>query len=196
MHKGYRRVGSIHHDPARAVHALKLVDVHTPEAIETVGAWRWPALASRAAGLVPILRQPYVVDLGGSAGPVGYGAVVVDYEEPDRKTLFDLPGRPDAVFMAHTLEHVEDADLLLATVARKLRPQGACIILVPSWKNERLRHRNWPFHAQTFRLTDDPDAPGDAADLEALVGEHFAKVHVCEYAERDHLFVLAETAAE
>lgn len=195
MHKGYsHHATTLHPDPARAAEELNLRGVHTPTARELIGAWRWPAMYDNRATFVPMAQAGYVVDLGGSAGPVGYGTVVVDYESPDRKALWDLPGRPSGVFCVHTLEHVEDPALLLVTIAAKLAPGGFLVVVVPSWRNVQLHHRLWPYHRHTFALAGEEDAPPDVTDLDALLGSVFPHVHEIQYAENHNLVAVVSTA--
>jgi SAM-dependent methyltransferase len=110
-----------------------------------------------------------VIDFGGAAAPLGYGAEIVD-RLSEHKALYDLPGQADVIFSSHTLEHVQDPALLLEIMRRKLTAGGPLVVMVPSWRMEHLRAENFPFHCQTFCLSDDAAAANtDYTRLDLLV---------------------------
>jgi len=191
MNKDYQNRAKMVPYPAQVAVELELIGRDRPVVRDMIGAWRWPSLTSHYEALEPVLRRSYVIDLGGLAGPIGYGSVIVDYGHDDRKALWDLPGKVDAIFCVHTLEHVEDIDLFLLCCTHKLKPPGQLIIVVPSYKKKKLRHRNWPYHRHTFHVGEDPDAPPESEDLKAVVEQHIPKVVLADYAY-DDIIVIAE----
>jgi len=147
--------------------------------------------------LRPLLARAYKIDLGGLAGPIGYGSIIVDYDDPHNKALWDLPGSADVIFASHVAEHVEDIDLFLACCAAKLTRPGHMVILCPSHRTPRLRHRNWPFHRHTFHLPSDGSAtPRDSECLTSLVGEYFGEILLAEYTSDDQIIIIAQTEVE
>jgi hypothetical protein len=110
------------------------------------------------------------IDFGGSAGPLGYGSVIVDPESSETPTLYDVPGLAGLIFTSHTLEHLKDVGLAVSSLVAKLHVGGYIIAHVPSWKREHLRAENWPHHHQTFRLAADRDAPPEYLALDYLFG--------------------------
>ncbi len=122
---------------------------HTPEMNQQIGAWRWPLLVKYRDTIVPLLKGKRAIDFGGLAGPVGYGAIIVDHggEFP---ALYDVPGPVDTIFSSHTLEHVQDIDGVLGCMRDKLLRGGHLIAHVPSWRWTDLQAENWPHHHQTF----------------------------------------------
>ncbi len=156
-------------DPAQHADDEGLVDNHENWTRGVIGAWRWVALHIFRERIVELIRGNYAIDLGGAAGPVGYGAHVVDYWSKYRG-LWDLPPNADVVFASHVLEHFVDIDNALASIAQKLRPGGHLIVQVPSYKNEMLRADNWEVHEQTFCL----EADGvEFTALDTLLSEWF-----------------------
>ena len=144
-------------DPAYAAERMRLVDDHRPEALRAVGAWRWPCLQKHRELVKRIIQMGRAVDFGGAAGPVGYGATVVDYGAPIKR-LADLDFQPLSIFSSHTLEHLEDLDAVLDEMVILLSPGGFLLAHVPSWRVERWRGGVWPHHHQTFFLAMDPMA--------------------------------------
>lgn len=181
-------------DPANYARDNKLVGVHDPDTRALIGAWRWPLLQHdevRRIALEWIQAADRIIDFGGAAGGLGYGAVVVDRIGAIRG-LEDVDGPVDMIFTSHTLEHVRDLGLVLCMFYLKLAPRGRVIALVPSWRNEKLRAENWPHHAQTFCLRSNEDAPAEYTRLDTemagrglaptAVGEGFGNLIV--FAER------------
>lgn len=192
MQKHYANAAELSLDPIGLAETLGLVGKHDPYTRALIGAWRWPGIWENRANIRAVVSQPYVVDLGGTAGAIGYGAIIVDYEDPERKTLFDLPGPVNAIFSSHTLEHVEDLDLLLHCCRRKLDPTGQFIAFVPSWKSERLWHRNWPYHRHTFRLGDEEGAPPESECIREVIEPHFPNILFASYTKGGGILVIAE----
>jgi hypothetical protein len=141
-------------DPAYAAERLKLVDDHRPETLRMVGAWRWPCLQKHRERVRDILLQGEAVDFGGAAGPIGYGASVVDYGAPIKR-LADLDFQPMSIFSSHTLEHLDDLNATLDEMVTLLKPGGFLLAHVPSWRVEHWRSGKWPHHNYTFFLTQD-----------------------------------------
>lgn len=147
--------GGLMPDPAAYAEEQGLVGVHSDDAIRKVGAWRWPLVHALRPALVPALQAARAVDFGGLAGPVGYGALVVDHGA-ELKALYDVAGKIGLFFSSHTLEHVADPVGLLTLVRDKLEDGGLVFVQVPSWRFERLRAENWPHHESTFHIGDGP----------------------------------------
>lgn len=181
-------------NPAMAARALENLN-DTGLGRMLVGAWRWKILQAHAELLLPILSQGYVLDVGGAAGPVGYNATVIDHADRDRKALYDIRGRPDAIFSSHTLEHIADLDLFLLAASHKLRPGGQFVAVVPGYRNEVLRASNWPYHEHTFHLLEDEergDVPSESVAFDAWVGRHF-EVDVAVHHTDRNILVVAHT---
>ena len=138
-------------DPAQYAQENGLVDNHDNWVRGVIGAWRWVALEIFRERILELVKDKYVIDLGGSAAPLGYGALVVDYWAQHR-SLWDLPPHADVVFASHVLEHFVDIDNALVAIADKIRTGGHIIVHVPSYMNEMLRSDNWEVHEQTFCL--------------------------------------------
>ena len=177
-------------DPVAVARQLELRDRHDDVTRGLIGAWRWPGMYDNADVLREIAEQPYTIDLGGLAGPVGYRTIVVDYGLPERKALWDMPGLVDGIFCLHTLEHVEDTDLFLACCAMKMKPGAPLVVMVPSNRNLNLHHRMWPHHRQTFHLGDEEAAP-ETRCLEQTLGLSFSVVHEIGYTGNGNLMALA-----
>lgn len=147
----------------------------------TVGAWRWPLLHEDRIGskLVEwLLAADTAIDYGGAAGPLGYGSLVVD-RIGDVRGLEEVEGRVDLIFTAHTLEHVADLGLAMCSFHWKLNPGGRLIALVPSYTNEMLRAENWAYHAQTFCLSTDQDAPSEYTRIDEVFARHRFRPVLC-----------------
>jgi hypothetical protein len=161
-------------DPANYAVIHDLVGNHSIETRRKVGAWRWPLVQKLRDPLLEAL-EGRALDFGGSAGPIGYGALIVDHEAPD-KALYDVPGLFDLVFTSHTLEHVTDIFLCVQSLILKTRIGGTIAVVVPSWRNEKLRAENWPHHEHTFCLTAHSEAPDEYIRLDSLFALHCARL--------------------
>lgn len=170
-------------DPAYVAEAEGLAGKHDIETVRRIGAWRWPLVFRHREWLAQIIQQGRAVDFGGLAGPIGYGAVVVDHGA-EHRALYDVPGKIDVFFSSHTLEHIRDLDTLLVSVEAKLNKGGFFVANVPSWRFEKLRAGNWPHHYQTFH---GGDGPAEYTDLAAAI-RPWADVF-CAEDDRDCLFV-------
>lgn len=148
-------------DPANC---KQYVGDHSAEARKQIGAWRWIGIQEHKLTLVQILSHKYVIDLGGSAGPFGYGSVVVD-PEGELPCLYDAPPAADAIISSHTFEHIPDLSCLLLAIIGKLRPGGHLAVFVPSYRYKTLRADVWPYHCHTFcLLADEPDCRATPLD--------------------------------
>ena len=124
-----------------------------PDIIEKVGVWRWPLVDKWKTKLLPLIEDAEtVLDFGGSAGPLGYGSIIVDWHDPKHKSFLDVPGKVDLIFSSHTVEHVADFEGLMYAVRYKLKPGGWCCFHVPSWKMECWQAENNDQHEWTFSL--------------------------------------------
>ena len=141
-------------DPAIYADDNGLVDNHEAWVRGVVGVWRWIGLQPFRERITDLIQGKYAIDLGGSAGPVGYGAHVVDYWA-EHRNLWDLPPNADVIFASHVLEHFVDIDNALVAIADKLKTGGHLIVQVPSYKHKSLRASNWKYHEQTFCLEKD-----------------------------------------
>lgn len=142
-------------DPANAT---EYADDHTPESVRKVGAWRWKIVAKHKDTILPLIQNKRTIDFGGLAGPIGYGSIIVDHGSDEYRALYDVEGRVDTIFTAHTLEHVRDHASVMFCMFEKLKSGGHLIAVVPSWRFEYLRAENYPHHYHTFRLRND-DCP-------------------------------------
>jgi len=180
-HRNYAVIdpATLEPDPANYARTHDLVGKHGETARTSVGAWRWPLLhADRVANLLDdwISGADRIIDYGGAAGPLGYGSLVVD-RIADVRGLEEVDGQCDLIFTAHTLEHVVDLGLVLCSFHWKLPAGGRVIALVPSWRKEMLRAENWAYHAQTFCLSVDPDAPDEYTRLDLMFNRHGFDIH-------------------
>ena len=184
-----------HDDPAKAAVELGLVGAHSEEVFFDVGAWRWPILHDQAERIVELLTKGYAIDYGGAAAPVGYGAVVVDYQGPHGapRSLIDVPPNADCVFCSHTLEHFVDLFGALASITAKLKIGGHLIIQVPSWARENLRAENWQYHEQTFRLEHEENGVGIPLDR-VLRDWGYELEYVSHKLDSQHILIIAKRA--
>lgn len=162
---------------------------HEPWARGLIGAWRWSIVQKYAQTILDVVNMSYVVDFGGAAGPIGYNAIVVDYDSPT-KSLVDLPGRVNAIFSSHTIEHVKDLRLLSIMFREKLDEGGVCIVIVPSFRHERLRAGNWPYHEHTFCLNQHTEEPAAYVRLESFF-EGWADIKLADELD-GNLIVIAQ----
>lgn len=167
MHKSYAMLkpDDLTGRPYELSVLAELANNHQPWARGLIGAWRWGVVQKHAQSILDLVNLPYVIDFGGAAGPIGYNALVVDYDAP-QKSLVDMPGLVDAIFTCHTIEHVKDLRLLSIMFREKIRPAGYCAVIVPSFRCENLRAGNWPYHEHTFCLERDTDQPAEYKRLE------------------------------
>lgn len=102
---------------------------HSPESRAILGVWRWRGLYDHRELLLPILENAKsILDHGGGACPLGFGADVVDSDEE----LAQFAGPYDAVFSSHTLEHC-DAEKTVDRLWDLVAPSGWIILHVPAW---------------------------------------------------------------
>lgn len=159
-------------DPAEYAIRAGLVGVHDPWVFGVVGAWRWGVIQKHKDRIKELVTRGYTIDLGGGAAPVGYGAVVVDYQAPfpnGPRSLCDVPGGADCVFCSHTLEHFVDVDCAMSGIAAKLKAGGALIVQVPSWRKQHLNRQRWAYHEQDFCFRWEKNAPAHVVRLEDLL---------------------------
>jgi len=178
-------------DPGRWVAENKVGD--GLESRRRVGVWRWALMredAVREKVLEWIGEADRIIDFGGAAGPLGYGAIVVDRIGKIRG-LEDVDGKVDLIFTSHTLEHVVDLGLVLCAFHWKLNDTGRLIALVPSYRNKGLRAENWPHHAHTFCLEQNGKLNPKWVRLDAMLRRHrFHPVMAVE--GHDNLIIFAE----
>jgi hypothetical protein len=181
-------------DPARRAIEWGLIGQHHPMAIQLVGAWRWELLHKHLETVLPLVKQPYVIDFGGADGPIGYGAIIVDVKAPI-KSLYDVKGWPTTVVACHVLEHIEDVRLVLNCIWHKLQWGGHLVAMVPSWRHMAVRADHWPYHAHSFRFDKHEDAPQHYDRLDTLVGSTGFAVKLMDE-DGTNLLVIAQKEAE
>jgi hypothetical protein len=167
--------------------------------------FRWRGFQHHLELLLEHLLGREVVDLGGAAGPVGLGSVVVDQLDTDvfgrpipYKSLSALPGPVDTVISSHTFEHIPDLVGVLGEVRKALRPGGTLIAHVPAFSCERWRvgiHRKPEFgdHVWTFGLSGTTTLPSglrNYAEVDKMIAEQF-DVQMAEYVGDDSILVVA-----
>jgi hypothetical protein len=162
------KAGDLKDDPANYAVENGLVDVHTDDSRAIVGAWRWKGLSIYRKRIVELLQSHRSIDFGGAAGPVGYGAIVVDmYAE--YKAPWDVPGDVGCVFTSHTLEHIPDLYSCIAAITYRLSAGGYLVAFVPSYRSVHLRAENFPHHCHTFRLSADANCDDRWLPLDAIL---------------------------
>ena len=178
-------------DPAAYARAHGLIGNHEVSARAKVGAWRWPIVDKYRDRVLEIVRSGYTIDLGGFAGPIGYGAVVVDYQNPhdSPRALWDVPPDADCVFCCHTFEHFTDPAGALAAITHKLKSGGFLIIVVPSWRKTNLRAENWQYHESTFCLAWETNASPGYIRLDSMLEEWGYEIEVAD-TEHDNIIVI------
>ncbi|NBG65880.1 methyltransferase domain-containing protein [Acidiluteibacter ferrifornacis] len=172
-----------------------------------LGGWRWKGLWQYREQLIPIIFNENIkgIDFGGANGPISLTIPIVDFAKKDSfnrvvkyNSLTELDFLVDFIFSSHTLEHIEDLDLIFSQMNEKLNDEGQLIFLVPAYSCKRWNsgvHINKKFndHAWTFYLSKNkPDhnfKKLNAFDLS--VGRHF-DVKVAEYVGDNSIYVLAK----
>lgn len=181
-------------NPAEYVAEQGLVDNHEVSTREKVGAWRWPGIFKHRDRLLNLLLSSRgAIDFGGAAGPIGYGATVVDMFAP-AKAFWDLAGPCNLIFSSHTFEHVPDLGALLGAIYYKLARPGHLVVFVPSWRLEHLRAENWPHHCHTFCLSTDRTrgVHPDWIPLDKVLSTGF-EVELAEHTEDGCILAIART---
>lgn len=161
-------------DPMKFARDSALVGVHAEWAFGVIGAWRWHIIDRHGDRIKELVTKGYTIDYGGAAAPVGYGAVVVDYQQAFNgpRSLVDVPPDADCIFCSHTLEHFVDTNGAVAGMAHKLKPGGHLIVQVPSWRKQLLNAANWDFHEADFCLSWETNAPANVIRLDDLLESH------------------------
>jgi hypothetical protein len=117
--------------------------------------------------ILPLIQKDSVIDFGGAAGPVGYGAIIVD-PLSQTKALYDVVAAVDTIFASHVLEHVGNLRSCLAAMRAQLKPGGHLIVHSPSYRCERWRAGNYEGHRRTFCLRED-EIPDDALRIDGAL---------------------------
>lgn len=169
-----------------------------------LGCWRWKGLWLNKEKLAPIIFNKSLkgVDFGGASGPVSQNVVVVDFAKKD---LFNRPVNyqsiesinfePDFIFTSHTLEHIDDLDVVLLKLFKVLKKGGVFIAHVPSYSCERWRpgiHKNKRFndHKWSFYIDEEPlDIPEPKA-IDQVISKYF-KINNKEYTGDDSIIIWA-----
>jgi hypothetical protein len=136
---------------------------HSPEAIRTLGVWRWKGMQRHMERILSLCVGKRVIDFGGADGPLGLGSIVVD-QKATIKTLDDVPGLVDVIFTSHCLEHTENPAGIIGQCEHKLVAGGALVVHVPAWTCKRWRAEEYGNPAQndhlwTFYLSTDNPLP-------------------------------------
>ncbi|MCC5815701.1 MAG: hypothetical protein JJT78_13180 [Leptospira sp.] len=108
-----------------------------------LGVWRWRGLYQNRDLLLSLLKEGgEIVDIGGGAMSLGFGAKVVDKDSewPSANSI-------NGIFTSHTLEHLLDAETIWERLDEILIPGGWFIIHVPAYTAP-----HW--HAGTVRKND------------------------------------------
>jgi len=155
-------------DPAHYAVEHGLVNDHSVDAREQVGAWRWAGLMEYRETILPILKDHRTIDFGGGAGPVGYGSTVVDAGHELHKSLWDITGEYSCLFSSHTLEHIPHLVSFLGCVLFRLSRPAVVVTFVPGSTLEHLRAANFPHHCHTFCLSTDEDRQEDWIPLDTV----------------------------
>ena len=167
---------------------------HSPEAIKTLGVWRWKGIQQHMDRILELCCGRRVIDFGGADGPLGLGSTVVDLSA-ERKTLDDVPGPVDVIFTSHCLEHVDDLGGTLAAFYAKLSTGGHVIIHVPAYTCGRWRAGCYASETQTKHLHNFSlslgavGVPFTPIDLE--VGKLFGVIKA-EYCGDNSIFIIGQ----
>ncbi len=171
MHVDVHEQTNLVPDPRFTALERRWVNQHSPVMRSMIGAWRWPIIQKHGQVIQAAIVDKCAIDYGGFAGPIGYGAVVVDYQAPhgQPRSLFDIKGTVDTIFTSHTVEHLSDPVLFFQSCYLKIREGGTLIVQVPGWRKEHLRAENWLFHEQTFCVAGDDC---DYTPIDTMISEN------------------------
>jgi len=117
---------------------LQREKLHTEEGRREVGVWRWIGMYEYRHLLLKHLKGD-ILDIGGAAGPLGFGSKIVDEAETDilgnkvpYNNILDVDVQVDVIFVSHLLEHLENPFLFINRCWDRLKRGGKIIILSPS----------------------------------------------------------------
>lgn len=103
---------------------------HSPEMRAVLGVWRWRGLYENRETILPLLDSACrILDHGGGACPLGWGAEIVESDAE----LEACEGPYDVVFSSHTLEHCADLNWTLVRLTNLLSKGGHFILHVPAY---------------------------------------------------------------
>lgn len=170
---------------------------HSPEAIRTLGVWRWKGMQRHMDRILGLCAGKRVIDFGGADGPLGLGAIIVDNKYD---TFLDDQLPADVLFTSHTLEHCTDLTGILRDIADKVLPGGYLIAHVPAWTCKRWRAGEYSNdrqtdHRHTFALAGDNDRfsySGEFIDvhfLDTLMAKHF-DIQLAEHCGDNSIMVI------
>lgn len=175
---------------------------HSPEGIALLGAWRWKGVAGEREYIEQRAALGKMIDFGGSDGPIGNDAVVVD-RDANIKTLADVSGEYNTVFTSHTLEHCSDLAKTLEEISLVLTDAGVLIAHVPAWTCLRWRAgcysnpKQSVTHYRTFGLTSDVLAADYCAryvDLDRRIQTIVGPIIRAYHCGDDSLMIIAQKA--
>jgi len=145
-------------DPANAAGELLYVGHDSMDIRRAVGVWRWHLMHKHRQKLLEVIENRRVIDFGGAAAPLGYGAIIVD-QLAECKALYDVEGEVDTIVASHVLEHVADLPGVLHAIHQKLTHNGTLVIHGPHWTFTKLRAENWPSHRHNFAFSTEENVP-------------------------------------
>ncbi|MCX6256874.1 MAG: methyltransferase domain-containing protein [Bacteroidia bacterium] len=136
------------------------------KANKILGSWRWKGLWKLKNELIPVFFDPEKkgIDFGGAFGPISMQAEIIDFSKKD---IFDRPVRfhsleevtfkTDFIFSSHTLEHIENLDLIFQQFKGILKPEGIIVLNLPAysctrWQSGIHTHKDFNDHRWTFYL--------------------------------------------
>lgn len=172
-----------------------------------LGVFRWRGIHRNKERILQSLQGPnkVVIDLGGAAGPLGLGSIIVDFLEKDAygnevpyKFLKDVQQEVDVVFTSHTLEHIPNLENLIEEVKEVLKPHGEFFIHIPAFYCERWRagtHTNKLYndHVWTFGLagSEVPENLQNYLEIDSLLSKYF-EIELKEYCGDDSIFIICK----
>jgi hypothetical protein len=164
---------------------------HSPEAIRTLGVWRWKGMQRHMERILSLCVGKRVIDFGGADGPLGLGSEVVD-RQAKRKSIAGV-GQVDVIFTSHTLEHLSDPKAWIIEACYRLVDNGYLIIHVPAWTCKRWRAGEYhndrqTDHRQTFCLSVEDNRPY-GTPIDGLMAKLF-DIELAEHCGDNSLMVI------
>jgi len=172
------------------------------------GAWRWKGLWKYKKEIIQIITIPdgRGIDFGGANGHVSLHSEIVDFSQKDifsatikYHNLDDVDFKADYIFSSHTLEHIENLDLIFKQFKSILKSNGIIILNLPSYTCTRWRsgihtHQDFNDHKWTFYL-DGSNPDHDIKNLLAIdifAGKYFNVVKK-DYAGDDSIILFLQS---
>lgn len=163
---------------------------HSPEAIRTLGVWRWKGMQRHMDRILALCVGKRVIDFGGADGPLGLDSVIID-NQIGRYLDDEKPA--DVVFTSHTLEHCTDLSGIIKDISDKVLPGGYVIVHVPAWTCKRwcagqYHNDRQSDHRHTFCLSVENDRP-QGTPIDAMMAKHF-EIQLAEHCGDNSLMVI------